>query len=82
MVVRIAEAAGKPMQAAEFREQVTALRGEIAAYGPARSDRFMRDQAEVRGRAVRPANIKADSRLAEVAQVVARSTRRHDGAAA
>ncbi|HUQ29432.1 MAG TPA: tripartite tricarboxylate transporter substrate binding protein [Usitatibacter sp.] len=60
VVARIADAAAKAMQAAEFRERVAALGGEIAAYGPAESDRFIREQTELWGRVVRAANIKAD----------------------
>jgi tripartite-type tricarboxylate transporter receptor subunit TctC len=60
VVAKIADAAGKAMQAAEFRERVAALGGEIAAYGPAQSDRFIREQTELWGRVVRAANIKVD----------------------
>jgi len=60
VVAKIADAAAKAMQAAEFRERVTALGGEIAAYGPVESDRFIREQTELWGRVVRAANIKVE----------------------
>jgi tripartite-type tricarboxylate transporter receptor subunit TctC len=60
VVAKIADAAARAMQAADFRERVAALGGEIAAYGPARSDRFVREQTELWGRVIRAANIKLD----------------------
>jgi len=60
VVAKIAEAAARAMQAAEFRERVAALGGEIAAYGPADAERFVREQTELWSRVVRAANIKAD----------------------
>jgi tripartite-type tricarboxylate transporter receptor subunit TctC len=60
VVAKIADAASKAMQAAEFRERVATLGGEIAAYGPAEAERFVRAQTELWGRVVRAANIKAD----------------------
>ena len=60
VVAKIADAVAKAMQAAEFRERVAALGGEIAAYGPADADRFVREQTELWGRVVRAANIRVD----------------------
>jgi tripartite-type tricarboxylate transporter receptor subunit TctC len=60
VIAKIADAASKAMQAAEFRERVTALGGEIAAYGPADAERFVREQTELWGKVVRAANIKVD----------------------
>jgi tripartite-type tricarboxylate transporter receptor subunit TctC len=60
VIAKIADAAAKAMQAAEFRERVAALGGEIAAYGPADAERFVREQTALWGRVVRAANIRAD----------------------
>ena len=60
VVAKIADAVSKAMQAAEFRERVAALGGEIAAYGPLEAERFVREQTELWSRVVRAANIKAD----------------------
>ena len=59
-IAKIADAAARAMQSAEFRERVGALGGEIAAYDPAESQRFIREQTQLWGRVVRAANIKAD----------------------
>ena len=60
VIAKIADAVSKAMQAAEFRERVAALGGEIAAYGPVEAERFVREQTELWARVVRGANIKAD----------------------
>jgi tripartite-type tricarboxylate transporter receptor subunit TctC len=60
VVAKIADAASKAMQAVEFRERVAALGGEVAAYGPAQADRFIREQTDLWSRVVRSANIKVD----------------------
>ena len=60
VIAKIADAAAKAMQAAEFRSRVEQLGGEVAAYGPAEADRFVRAQSELWGRVVREAHIKVE----------------------
>ncbi|MGZ5583864.1 MAG: tripartite tricarboxylate transporter substrate binding protein [Usitatibacter sp.] len=60
VIAKIADAAAKAMQAAEFRDRVASLGGEVAAYGPAEADRFVRAQTELWGRVVREAHIRVD----------------------
>ena len=59
-IAKIADAAAKAMQAAEFRARVEQLGGEVAAYGPAEADRFVRAQSQLWGRVVREAHIKVE----------------------
>ena len=60
VLAKIADAAAKAMQAAEFRERVASLGGDVAAYGPVEAERFVREQTELWGRVVRAANIKVE----------------------
>ena len=59
-IAKIADAAAKAMATAEFRSRVEQLGGEVAAYGPAEAERFVRAQSELWGRVVREAHIKVD----------------------
>jgi tripartite-type tricarboxylate transporter receptor subunit TctC len=60
VLAKVADALAKAMQSAEFRERVASLGGELAAYGPAQSERFVREQAELWGKVVRAGAIKVD----------------------
>jgi tripartite-type tricarboxylate transporter receptor subunit TctC len=60
VVAKIADAVAKALQAPELRERVLAMGGELAAYGPAESERFVREQTELWGKVVRAGNIKVD----------------------
>jgi tripartite-type tricarboxylate transporter receptor subunit TctC len=60
VVAKIADAIAKAMRSAELRERIAGMGGEIAAYGPADADRFVREQTELWGRVVRAGNIKVD----------------------
>jgi tripartite-type tricarboxylate transporter receptor subunit TctC len=60
VVAKIADAVAKAMQSADFRERMAALGGEIAAYGPADAQRFVREQTELWGKVVRAGNIQVD----------------------
>jgi tripartite-type tricarboxylate transporter receptor subunit TctC len=60
VLAKIADALAKAMQSAEFRERVAALGGEVAAYGPAEAERFVRAETELWGRVVRAGAIKVD----------------------
>ena len=60
VVAKIAESIAKALQSAELRERVASLGGEIAAYGPAETDRFVREQTELWGKVVRAGHIKVE----------------------
>ncbi len=60
VVAKLADAIAKAVQSAEFKERVAALGGEIAGYGPAEAERFVREQTELWGKVVRAGNIKAE----------------------
>jgi tripartite-type tricarboxylate transporter receptor subunit TctC len=60
VVAKLADAIARAMQAAELRERIASLGGEIAAYGPADADRFVRAQTELWGKVVREGNIRAE----------------------
>ena len=60
VVAKIAESIAKALQNAELRERITSLGGEIAAYGPADTERFVREQTELWGRVVRAGNVKVE----------------------
>ncbi len=59
-VARIADAITRALQAPEVRERVASLGGEIAGYGPAQAQRFVREQTQLWGRVVRDAGIKVE----------------------
>ncbi len=60
VVAKIAESIAKAMRSAELQERITALGGEIAAYGPAQSERFVREQTELWGKVVRAGHIQVE----------------------
>jgi tripartite-type tricarboxylate transporter receptor subunit TctC len=60
VLAKLADALAKAMQTPEFRERVASLGGELAAYGPADADRFVREQTELWGRVVRAGSIKVE----------------------
>jgi tripartite-type tricarboxylate transporter receptor subunit TctC len=60
VVARIADSIARAMQSAQLKERITSLGGEIAAYGPAESQRFVRGQTELWGKVVRAGNIKVE----------------------
>ena len=60
VVAKVAESIAKALQNAELRERITSLGGEIAAYGPADTERFVREQTELWGRVVRAGNVKVE----------------------
>jgi tripartite-type tricarboxylate transporter receptor subunit TctC len=60
VVAKIAESIAKALQSAELRERLASLGGEIAAYGPADADRFVREQTELWSKVVRAGNIKVE----------------------
>ena len=59
-VARIADAIARALQAPEARSRIAALGGEIAGYGPAEAERFVREQTQLWGRVVREAHIKVE----------------------
>ena len=60
IVAKLGDAVLKALQSPEVRERITGLGGEIAAYGPAKADRFVREQTQLWGRVVRAANIRPE----------------------
>ena len=60
VVARIAESIAKALATAEVRERILSLGGEIVAYGPAESERFVREQAAQWGQVVRQGHIKPE----------------------
>ncbi len=60
VVAKIAAAVHTALQAPEVRARMTSLGGEIADYGPAEADRFVREQTQLWGRVVREARIKVE----------------------
>jgi tripartite-type tricarboxylate transporter receptor subunit TctC len=60
VMAKIAESIAKALQDAEIRERITSLGGEIAAYGPADTERFVREQTELWGKVVRAGNIRVE----------------------
>jgi tripartite-type tricarboxylate transporter receptor subunit TctC len=60
VVARLAEAIAKAMQSPEIRERVATLGGEIAGYGPAEAEKFVREQTELWAKLIQIANIKPD----------------------
>ena len=60
VIAKISEAIGKAVQSQEFRERVAALGGELTGYGPAESERFVREQTELWGKVVREGNIRVE----------------------
>jgi tripartite-type tricarboxylate transporter receptor subunit TctC len=59
-IARLADAIDKALQAPEVRSRIAALGGEIAGYGPAEAERFVREQTQLWGRVVREARIKVE----------------------
>jgi tripartite-type tricarboxylate transporter receptor subunit TctC len=60
VLAKIADAIAKAVQAPEFRERVASLGGELTGYGPAESERFVREQTELWGKVVRQGNIRVE----------------------
>jgi tripartite-type tricarboxylate transporter receptor subunit TctC len=60
VMAKIAESIAKALQDAELRERIASLGGEIAAYGPADTERFVREQTELWGKVVRAGNIRVE----------------------
>jgi tripartite-type tricarboxylate transporter receptor subunit TctC len=60
VIAKIADAILKAMRSTELRERIAGMGGEIAAYGPADADRFVREQTDLWGRVVRAGSIKVD----------------------
>jgi tripartite-type tricarboxylate transporter receptor subunit TctC len=60
VVAKLADAVSKALQSADLRERITAMGGEIVAYGPADADRFVREQTELWGKVVRAGNVRVD----------------------
>ena len=59
-VAKIAQAVHYALQAPELRARIASLGGEIADYGPAEADRFVREQMQLMSRVVREAHIKVE----------------------
>jgi tripartite-type tricarboxylate transporter receptor subunit TctC len=60
VIAKIADSIAKALQTAELRERIGSLGGEIAAYGPADAERFVREQTRLWGEVVRAGNIKVE----------------------
>ena len=60
VIAKLADAIAKATQSPEFRERVASLGGELAGYGPAEADRFIRQQTELWGSVVKAGNIKVE----------------------
>jgi tripartite-type tricarboxylate transporter receptor subunit TctC len=60
VVAKLAQAVAYALQATDVRERIAGLGGEIAAYGPPESDRFVREQTLLWGRVVRDGRIKVE----------------------
>jgi tripartite-type tricarboxylate transporter receptor subunit TctC len=60
VIAKIADAIAKALQNAELKERIASLGGEIAAYGPADTERFVRAQTELWGKVVRAGNVKVE----------------------
>jgi tripartite-type tricarboxylate transporter receptor subunit TctC len=60
VVARLADAVNKAVQSAEFQQRVGALGGELTGFGPAESERFVREQMELWGKVVREGHIRVE----------------------
>ena len=60
VVAKLADAVAKAVQSAEFRERVAGLGGELTGYGPAESERFIREQMALWAEVVKAGNIKVE----------------------
>jgi len=60
VIAKLADAIAKAVSSSEFKERVAALGGELAGYGPAEADRFVRAQTELWGKVVKAGNVKAE----------------------
>ena len=60
VVAKIAGAVHAALQAPDVRNRITSLGGEVADYGPAEAQRFVREQTQLWGRVVREARIKVE----------------------
>ena len=60
VIAKLADAVARAVQSAEFRERVAGLGGELTGFGPAESERFIREQVELWAGVVRSGNIKVE----------------------
>jgi tripartite-type tricarboxylate transporter receptor subunit TctC len=60
IVTQLAHAIDVAMRAPDVRERVAALGGEVANYGPAEADKFIRAQAQLWGEVVRKGGVRVD----------------------
>ena len=60
VIAKLADAVARAVQSPEFRERVAGLGGELTGFGPAESERFIREQVELWGGVVRAGNIKVE----------------------